>query len=145
MSYDPENFFIEPVLPAQASDIDELTLKLRGYNQQQAGVNNKQSIGSFIRDLEGNLIGGIFAQLTWGWCCIELLWIAQNYRNHNLAQQLMTSIEQYAQCEGIENFKVETASFQALGFYQKMGYQLYATLDDFPIGHQNHYLKKLIN
>ncbi|NRA84114.1 MAG: GNAT family N-acetyltransferase [Gammaproteobacteria bacterium] len=143
MPIDRDQFFIEPVLPAQPSDVQELTLKLRAYNQQQAGVNNKQNIGCFIRDLQDNLIGGIYAQLTWGWCCIELLWIDDKYRGHNLARELVNKIEQHANDEGIDNFKVETASFQALEFYQKMGYELYATLDNFPIGHQNHYLNKV--
>lgn len=137
-----DNIIFEPVLPAEHADIDELTQKLRAFNQQQAGVNIRQPIGCFIRDLQGTLIGGVYAELTWGWCCIELLWIDESYRGNQLATQLINSIEQYAQNEGITQLKLETASFQALDFYQKMGFEHYATLDDFPVGHSNYYLKK---
>ena len=143
MSLDLEQIIIEPVLPAEASDIQELTINLRAYNHQQAGQNIKQPIGCFIRDLQGNLIGGVYAELTWGWCCIELLWVNEKYRHNNLASQLINKIEQYAFTEGINHIKLETASFQALDFYKKMGFELYATLEDFPVGHSNYYLKKI--
>lgn len=144
MTLDLTQIIFEPVLAAELSDIQELTINLRAYNHQQAGQNLKQPIGCFIRDLSGKLIGGIYAELTWGWCCIELLWIDESYRGNDLASQLITKIEQYAKVEGINNLKLETASFQALGFYQKMGFELYATLEDFPLGHNNYYLKKLV-
>jgi len=144
MPLDLDLLLFEPVLPAQLSDTEELTTKLRHYNYQHAGDNSPQAIGCFIRDLQQELIGGIFAQLSWGWCSIELLWVNQDYRGHQLATQLVKDIEQYAVGEGINFFKVETASFQALEFYKKLGFEHYATLDNFPIGHKNHLLKKII-
>jgi hypothetical protein len=33
-------------------------------------------------------------------------------------------------------------SFQALPFYQKLGYEKWGELNDFPIGHTRHFLKK---
>jgi len=144
MSLDLDQLLFEPVLPAQSTDLEELTTKLRDYNHQQAGDNNTEAIACFIRDLQHNLIGGVFAQLSWGWCSIELLWVDQNYRGNQLASRLLSDIEQYAICAGVNRFKVETASFQALDFYKKLGYQQYASLVDFPIGHTNYYLKKHI-
>lgn len=38
--------------------------------------------------------------------------------------------------------QVETLSFQAIGFYLKSGYQVFAQLDDKPPGHTWYYLKK---
>jgi len=142
MSLNFDQLLFEPVLPAQSTDIEELTTKLRDYNYQQAGDNTSEAIGCFIRDLQNNLIGGVFAQLSWGWCSIELLWVDQSYRGNQLASQLLSNIEQYAISADINRFKVETASFQALDFYKKLGYQQYASLDNFPIGHTNYYLKK---
>ncbi len=37
---------------------------------------------------------------------------------------------------------VDTFSFQARGFYESLGYKVFATLDDYPPGHSRHYLKK---
>jgi GNAT superfamily N-acetyltransferase len=144
MPLDLDNLLVEPVLPVQQSDVSELALKLQAYNHQHAGDNRVEAIGCFIRDLQQNLIGGIYAQLSWGWCSVELLWVDDNYRGHKLASQLIGKIEQYAQDTGISRFKVETASFQALDFYKKMGFEHYTTLEDFPVGHSNYYLKKTL-
>jgi hypothetical protein len=33
-------------------------------------------------------------------------------------------------------------SFQAPGFYAKLGYQTYARAEDWPVGHAHHFLRK---
>ncbi len=35
-------------------------------------------------------------------------------------------------------------SFQALPFYQKLGYTVFGQLDDLPIGHQMYFLQKAL-
>ena len=53
--------------------------------------------------------------------------------------------EQQAQAQGCSHLLVDTFSFQALPFYQKLGYQLQMSLPDFPhAGMQRHYLSKAL-
>ena len=55
----------------------------------------------------------------------------------------MQEAEQQAQAQGCSHLLVDTMSFQALPFYQKNGYQLQMTLDNFPeTGSARHYLSK---
>ncbi|MFH7098862.1 N-acetyltransferase, partial [Klebsiella pneumoniae] len=50
-----------------------------------------------------------------------------------------------AQAQGCSHLLVDTFSFQALPFYQKLGYQLQMSLPDFPhAGMQRHYLSKAL-
>ena len=37
---------------------------------------------------------------------------------------------------------LDTHSFQAPDFYVQQGYIIYGTIDDYPLGHQKHYLRK---
>jgi hypothetical protein len=37
---------------------------------------------------------------------------------------------------------LDTFSFQARGFYEKLGYCVFGTLDDYPPGHSRFYLTK---
>jgi len=37
---------------------------------------------------------------------------------------------------------LETASFEARPFYEKLGYEVFAALEDYPPGHTKFYLRK---
>lgn len=42
---------------------------------------------------------------------------------------------------GVYQAYLETTDFQALGFYEKRGYQIFAHLENQPPGHKCYYLK----
>lgn len=46
---------------------------------------------------------------------------------------------------GFKQARVETTSFQAKPFYEKLGYKVYGVLDNFPEGHKSFFLHKPIN
>jgi len=145
MSINFEQIIIEPVFKAQSEDVDQLLHHLRAYNHDKLWANVKKPVASFCRDLEGKMLGGVFGYDSWGWLNIELLWVDEQFRGNDIATKLMAKMEQYASVNGLDRIKLETGSFQALDFYKKMGFELYAQLDDYPVGHTNYYLKKLLS
>lgn len=54
----------------------------------------------------------------------------------------MTMIEAAAAARGAESVHVDTYDFQALGFYERNGYEVFGQLDDYPIGHTRFFLRK---
>lgn len=57
----------------------------------------------------------------------------------------MHEAENQARARGCSHVLVDTFSFQALPFYQKLGYQLQMSLPGFPhVGMQRHYLSKAL-
>lgn len=56
----------------------------------------------------------------------------------------MDAIEAYARERRCHMVSLDTHSFQARPFYEKRGYELVATLDDYPKGHQKFTLKKML-
>jgi hypothetical protein len=54
----------------------------------------------------------------------------------------MDAAEAYARERGGHMVVLDTHSFQARPFYERRGYEVFATLDDFPRGHQKFFLKK---
>lgn len=145
MSTHINELIIEPVTPAHAKAVQELVTELEGFNHSQLGDNTKQPIVSMIRQANGKLVGGVFAFLSYGWCTIELLWVDEQYRGNDLATKIMQQIEEFSINEGVTRFKLETGSFQALDFYKKQGFEVYAQLEDYPLGHTNYYCRKIIN
>lgn len=53
-------------------------------------------------------------------------------RGRGLGSELMQEVERQAQALGCSHLLVDTFSFRALPFYQKLGYQLQMSLPDFP-------------
>lgn len=96
----------------------------------------------FAKNKLEEVVGGIRATCFWNTMHIELLWLSNDCRGKGIGRQLMTKAENFAKEIGCEKVFVETTSWQAKPFYEKVGYQHIATLNDRPKGHASHYLTK---
>ncbi len=91
------------------------------------------------------LVGGLISYIDWGqWLYIDTIWVDADYRKQGIGQYLMKSAEQKAKNQDIKRARLCTFDFQALPFYQKLGYTVYGKLEDFPEGHSLYYLKKIL-
>ena len=50
--------------------------------------------------------------------------------------------EAIARADGCVGVWLDTYEFQARGFYEKLGFDLFGTLDDHPIGQKRFFLRK---
>lgn len=98
----------------------------------------------FVRDEKQKIVGGIRAICFWNTLHIELFWLSEACRGKGAGRDLITKAEQFAVENGCDKAFVETTSWQAKPFYEKMGYQLMATLQGRPKGYASHYLTKEI-
>ncbi|WP_447835097.1 GNAT family N-acetyltransferase [Aeromonas salmonicida] len=133
---------LTPPLPPQDEELDALRIGLSGYNTAQAGTHLRERIASFIKDEQGKVLGGIVADIKWGWLHVDWLWIDEGIRKDGWGARLLATMEQYASDKGITKVHLETTSFQALPFYQKQGYTVFGELPDMPPGHITYFLKK---
>ena len=89
--------------------------------------------------------GGLIGQRKGDWLSIDYLWVCETVRGEGAGSQLIKNAEGVAREKGCRHALVDTISFQALPFYQKKGYTLKTTLDDFPLeGMARHYLTKAL-
>jgi len=56
----------------------------------------------------------------------------------------MTMLEQEVLRLGCTHAHLDTYSFEARPFYEKLGYELFATLEDYPPGCCKYFLKKTL-
>ena len=56
--------------------------------------------------------------------------------------KLMAEAERYARSKGFRFMRTETVDFQAKPFYEKLGYEVFGQLADFPAGHTTYCLVK---
>ncbi len=90
-------------------------------------------------------VGAIVVQPFWEQLHIKYLFIEKNYRGQGIARQLMNhALEFGIKCECHFAF-VETMSFQAPKFYQKMGFVIEFSRPGYAENTTFHYLKKSLN
>ncbi|MEO1596680.1 MAG: GNAT family N-acetyltransferase [Pseudomonadota bacterium] len=125
-------------------DIAAVQRGLASYNERFMGASPQIRVGAFARDETGRIVAGAHGTVTWGWLYVERLWVDEALRGDGVGTEVLARLERAALAHGVFRFRVDTASFQALDFYIKQGYDVFAQLEDSPPGHTDYYLKKRI-
>ena len=87
-------------------------------------------------------MGGLHGYTHWGWLFISHLWVAEALRGQGYGTELVARAEHEAARRGCRRAYLDTYDFQALGFYQKRGYEVFGLLEGFPTGHRRYFLQK---
>ncbi|XJS11100.1 GNAT family N-acetyltransferase [Aerococcaceae bacterium WGS1372] len=81
------------------------------------------------RDL---FIGGIAFRQQYDTAHVGALAVDPAFRGMNIGRQLIQEAEAFLEKKQVHTVTLSTLNYQALGFYQKLGYQLYGQLEDIP-------------
>jgi ribosomal protein S18 acetylase RimI-like enzyme len=83
-----------------------------------------RTFGIFVRDPEDKSIGGLSGILMYGSLYVDMLWVHKEYRQQSLGTELMNKAERIARENGCTFSTVNTMDWEALPFYQKLGYHV---------------------
>ncbi|MBZ6387145.1 MULTISPECIES: GNAT family N-acetyltransferase [Pantoea] len=125
-------------------DLDEVRLGLNTFNSRFINIDEFKSIGVFVTDEHGKKLAGLTGSTTGNWLRIDMLWVSEALRGQGVGSRLLNAAEEEARRRGCCYAQVDTASFQARPFYEKSGYTLRFSLDNYPRHHQRHYLSKTL-
>lgn len=114
------------------------------YNVGVTGVSAYYPVNFFLRNDRGETMGGLLGSVWGGWLHITFLWIDDAARGRRWATRLMDQAEAYAVERHCHSATLDTHSFQARPFYEKRGYEVFGTLDDYPEGHKKFFLRKTL-
>ena len=103
---------------------------------------NFRSFCLMVRDENGALRGCVQARTAYTWLCIQKLWMDPEIRGQGFAKKLVLEAERIALERGCHSAHVDTLSCQAPEFYQKLGYEIFAELDNYSAGNKRCFLKK---
>lgn len=116
---------------------------LNAFNFARVEEDQHQLLVLFVRDNAGNILGGLLGDTFWGWLHVSILWLNDDLRGKGFGGDLLAAAEKEAIKRGCHSAFLDTMGFQeALSFYQKHGYTVYAELPDFPVGNIRYFLKK---
>ena len=126
------------------SDVHFLDDRINEYNVERTGITDGKILSYFVRDENRAIAAGLYGW-TWGGCCeIRYLWVRDDYRNSGYGKALIRAAEKEAIARGCRQIVLDTHSFQAPHFYERLGFNIVGTHLDYPLGHRKHYLRKLL-
>jgi ribosomal protein S18 acetylase RimI-like enzyme len=140
----PSDYRLEIAAEPSPPDRQFLEDRLYEFNRRQVGKGDGQLLGVFLRDGHGEMVAGLTGWTWAGACEIQAVWVKPELRGQGHGRRLMEAAEQEARARGTETVFLSSYSFQAPGFYEKLGYEVVFRLPDVPPGHEHVVLRKRI-
>lgn len=136
---------MEIVLDTEPSEADHDAIRdaLAAYNAinvVEASV--RTPVALLLKNDQDRTIGGLWGLNAYRWLYVQLLFVPETLHGEGLGTGLMEMAEEYATTQNLTGIWLDTFSFQAQAFYEKIGYSVFGTLDDCPPGLERHFLCK---
>ena len=127
----------------EMSEADEAAVVrgLLAFNEKWLGPSNEKPVRFVARD-EFGVAGGLIGHTRWNWLYVAKLWVDERARGRGIGTQLLMAAEELARSRGCTDASLDTFDYQARPFYEKLGYELFGTLDGYPPGYRQFYLRK---
>jgi ribosomal protein S18 acetylase RimI-like enzyme len=106
---------------------DNLQVLFDGINGESFHRKQMQPIkpfGIFIKDRDGNVLGGACGITYYGCLYVDMLWLEDKLRHRGLGSHLMAEAEKIGRSRGCTFATVNTMDWEALAFYQKLNYEI---------------------
>jgi ribosomal protein S18 acetylase RimI-like enzyme len=124
--------------PSEAELIEDLLIV---HGQEKGFVWDEVPLSVLLRDGE-RIVGGLTGKTVQGWLYIGGLALASEWRGQGYGRKLVKEAERIAVGRGCHSAWLNTHSFQAPGFYERLGYEPFGILDDFPKGERRYFFAK---
>jgi ribosomal protein S18 acetylase RimI-like enzyme len=123
-------------------DIRSVISQLVAYNKSQTGKDAYEPLAIWVRDTQNTIVAGLIGETYLEWLYISHLWVTEALRGQGYGRKLMLNAEEVGKQRNCYHVYLDTFSFQALGFYESLGYEIFGVLEDFPPGHKRYFLQK---
>ena len=121
---------------------DVIARGLRAFNAQHLGNYEWADLDVYVRDPDGQVVGGFIGDMALGWLAIHALWVKEDLRGSGIGTEILSTAENAAMKNGCRAVILDTLSFQAPSFYEKRGYVRVAVIDDYRGGVQRIFMQK---
>ena len=116
----------EPVIRTDPTpaEMELLEDRLYEFNAKTTGIGDALGLAIFERDDQDEVVAGLCCH-TWGGCCeIRQLWVHEKVRGLGIGRRLLELAEREARRRDCFQIILATHSFQAPGFYLRLGSRL---------------------
>jgi len=137
-----EDFSLQVEEHPSEDELRQLVDGVRSYNRALTGHKPPRAVASILRDREGRIVGGAHADLWGSSVHIAAMWVAESHRGKGYGSALLSAVEEYAASQGHLLSYLETTSFQARPFYERLGYNVFGELPGIAEGCTLYFLRK---
>lgn len=137
--------YVEVVATPGDAERDAILAPLAAHNDRATGPTVRAPVAIVIRDDDGKVVGGLWGAVGYQWLFIQYLALPPDRRGKGLGRALMAAAEAEARRHRCIGVWLDTYSFQAQGFYEKLGYRIFGEIADYPPGHTRFFLSKRLN
>ncbi len=135
------------IVPKEALSLAEreaLIAPLLAHNTSQGIDFTDAPFALALEDAGGNVLGGVLGFSRWGWLYLASVAVPAELRGQGWGRRLMEAAEAAAAQRGCRYVWLDTYSFQARPFYEKLGYRVFGELPDHPPGHTRFFMFKAL-
>lgn len=129
---------------AHEEDRKAIVVPLVAYNESKAGPGHGRPIVVLLRNGANEIVGGLWGHTGYGWLFTQLLVVPADMRGQGVGTEIMQCAENEAIARGCHGAWLDTFEFQARAFYERIGYQCFGELPDYPVGYSRFFLKKAL-
>ena len=134
---------IEPQAPQETQSA--VRSLLEEANTEFGYPRNEREFIAILRDSTGAIQGGIKAEGYWEWLYVAELVVTAQWRGRGYGQRLLSAAEHWGVLEcSCRRAWLQTLSFQARGFYEHAGYQVFAELPNYPEKQTRLFMRKAL-
>jgi GNAT superfamily N-acetyltransferase len=128
----------------RSEDVQLLEDQINKHNVVRTGRRDFRPLAVYLRDEQGGIIAGLYG-FTWaGWLEIRFVWVREDLRGHGHGRQLVQAAEAEARARGCNRVWLDSYTFQAPTFYQRLGYEIFGSLQDYPAPHGRVFLTRTL-
>lgn len=105
-------------------DIQVLDDGIMAYAKQKKGLGPIDFFAFFVRDENKKIRGGCNGDALYGCLYVGQLWVEESLRGKDYGTELMLAAEEFGRENNCTFAAVNTMDWEALPFYQKLGYEI---------------------
>jgi GNAT superfamily N-acetyltransferase len=133
------------LLVAETPDRADYNIILKGladFEEAAVGPLDFKLLAILIKDEKGETLGGLWGKSMFRWLMVELIFVPERLRYSGLGTKIMIEAERIAKARGCIGIWLDTYSFQAPRFYEKLGFRTFGRVDDQPPGETRFFMQK---
>jgi len=129
------------------STVETISRLLSEFNEASSGLSNDyRPLTIVLSDpVTQDTIGGLVGWTSFSFLHVNLLYLPESSRGGGLGSQPIAQAEKEAMRRGCRGVWLDTFSFQARGFYERLGYTVFGAIEDHPPGQSRYFLKKILH
>ena len=138
----------ELTLTDAPTDADESVISsgLADYNTEKAGYRDWRPLAALLRDPQtGATLGGMIGRTSYGLLFIDMVYLPKTMRGQDIGRRLMAMMEQEGAARGCKSAFLLTITYQAPGFYERLGWTEFGRIACDPPGTARVFMTKRLS